>query len=811
MQSARDQWAERNAGRARRAAAIVAALDASRIVYHHAGGNIGPLHSSNFYLNFVPVQERSDWFERWSTVGVKPLVLWEYGVPWDLTWSMYRGWHEGTRDFGGAAVPWQLTVAEWNAQFLGDRAFDLAEAERENLRFEAEKWRAGETWHRWDYPNRITASSYAPDKEEVWARYITDNWRAFRTWGLSGFNAWGYGNYWARRDGVRAERRDLPVAWDALQRPGFSPDAIDAQYERMDTAYDADDWEPLAPGRALLRNNRPLLAYIAGAPGRFTEKGHNFTAGARVEKQVVVINDTRETVEATCSWTLDLPRPLTGAARAVVETGEQARLPITAPLPTDLAPGAYDLTLAVEFSSGETQRDALTIDVLPRPPAPVVAARIALFDPNGESRDALLAHGVTFEEASAASDLASFDALIIGKEALTTDGPAPDLTRVGDGLKVLVLEQSSAVLEKRLGFRVQEYGLREAFPRVADHAALRGLSAERLRDWQGEATLLPSRLDYTLVPRLGPTVEWAGIEVPRAWRAGCRGNVASVLIEKPGAGDFMSVVDGGFGLQYSALLEYREGAGLVVFCQMDVSGRTSEDPAAARLLANLVEHVAGYEATPSRGVTYVGEDAGALHLASAGYAPSAFSPDDSPSGRVLVLGSGAAAALGEAGVVGEWIASGGRALAVGADGAELTRLMPFQVETRRAEYVAASFDAHVAGSPFAGVGPGETHIREPRGLDLIADGLLAAYGDGVVVCQVAPWQFDYSNQFNLKMPFRRTSHLVARLLGNMGARPSTPLLARFADPVAEDESRWLEGLYLDAPVEMDDPYRFFRW
>ena len=26
-----------------------------------------------------------------------------------------------------------------------------------------------------------------------------------------------------------------------------------------------------------------------------------------------------------------------------------------------------------------------------------------------------------------------------------------------------------------------------------------------------------------------------------------------------------------------------------------------------------------------------------------------------------------------------------------------------------------------------------------------------------------------------------------------------------------DEKRWLDGLYLDAPEEWDDPYRFFRW
>ena len=100
--------------------------------------------------------------------------------------------------------------------------------------------------------------------------------------------------------------------------------------------FDAEDWEPLAPARALLRNNQPLLAYIAGAPGRFTEKGHNFVPGARVEKQIVVINDSRETVVARCSWTVALPRPVRGSAEVVVDTGDQARLPILFTLPEDL-------------------------------------------------------------------------------------------------------------------------------------------------------------------------------------------------------------------------------------------------------------------------------------------------------------------------------------------------------------------------------------------------------------------------------------------------------------------------------------------
>src|SRR5207248_7930948 len=126
--------------------------------------------------------------------------------------------------------------------------------------------------------------------------------------------------------------------------------------------------------------------------------------------------------------------------------------------------------------------------------------------------------------------------------------------------------------------------LRQVFPRISDHPVLASLGPAELCDWRGESTLLPGRLKYELKPRYGPTVEWCGLTVPHLWRCGNRGNVASVLIEKPVAGDFLPVVDGGFSLQYSPLLEYHGGSGLILFCQMDVTGRTAPEPSAERLV-----------------------------------------------------------------------------------------------------------------------------------------------------------------------------------------------------------------------------------
>src|SRR5207237_1883342 len=87
-----------NARRALRAAAIVKRLDPGRIVYHHAGGNIGAMHTMNFYPNWVPKQEMSDWFEHWAREGVKPAFTCEYGTPFSWDWAMYRGWYKGQRE-----------------------------------------------------------------------------------------------------------------------------------------------------------------------------------------------------------------------------------------------------------------------------------------------------------------------------------------------------------------------------------------------------------------------------------------------------------------------------------------------------------------------------------------------------------------------------------------------------------------------------------------------------------------------------------------------------------------------------------------
>jgi hypothetical protein len=822
LQDVRNQWAANNVKKALRAEAIVQRLDPSRIVYHHSSGNLSSMHTANFYANFAPIQEMSDWFQHWATQGVKPLFLCEYGVPLFWDWMMYRGWYNGVRTFGEAQVPWELCLAEWDAQFFGDQAYKLTDLEKECLRWEADLFRTGRLWHRWDYPRDATESPGFEQRNAVMAMYLTDNLRAFRTWGISAFCPWDHGTFWTLREGVTRERKELTVDWDKLQRPGFSPDYIDRQMEWINSSYERSDWLPTTAALALIRNNMPLLAYIAGKPSAFTSKDHNFQPGDTIEKQLIVINNSRQTLKGDCRWSLALPEPVSGRKKVSVETGRQARLPLSFVLPARTQPGRYELSASVKFSNGETQTDAFVVDVLPRQTSLQAASRIALFDPKGETAKLLGALDIQCVPVAANDDLSAYDILIVGKAALAGDNPAPDIARVRDGLKVIMFEQTSQALEQRFGFRVAEYGLRWVFRRVPDHPLLAGIDDANLRNWRGEATLLPRRLQYEIGPRYAPQVKWCGIPVTRLWRAGNRGNVASVLIEKPARGDFMPILDGGFSLQFSPLLEYREGTGMILFCQMDVTGRTESDPAAERLARNILEYVAAWKPAPSRKVLYVGDPAGRRHPERAGLAPGEYQGGELSAGNVLVVGSGGGKILAShTAPIADFLKAGGRLLAVGLDEQEANAFLPFNVNMRKAEHIAAFFDPFGKDSWLAGVSPADVHNRDPRTLPLVVagatvvgNGVLARAPDAnVLFCQLVPYDFNGGQQDNVRKTYRRASFLLTRLLANLGAAGSTPVLERFHRPLDKTttEARWLDGLYLDAPEEWDDPYRFFCW
>ncbi len=224
---------------------------------------------------------------------------------------------------GGLAAPRFPGSCAWPSGTRSSSGIRLSRSprtEKDDLRLESGKFRAGDVWHHWDYPHQL---ENLEAQKPVDAIYVTDNWRAFRTWGVSATNCWEYASYWKLRDGVDKRRKELKVDWDGLQRPGFSPDYIDGQFQEMEQAFERSDWAPDAAGQALMRNNMPLLAYIGGKPEAFTSKDHNFFPGETVEKQLIIINDSRAPVTFDCAWSPGLPGVPAGEERAPWRSGSR--------------------------------------------------------------------------------------------------------------------------------------------------------------------------------------------------------------------------------------------------------------------------------------------------------------------------------------------------------------------------------------------------------------------------------------------------------------------------------------------------------
>lgn len=725
-----DGWSKNGEAGGLRTQAILEKFDTTRLIYHHGCGDMGEMIALNFFVNFVPVQELTDWFGHWAKEGVKPVFLCENASPGGWDFSMYRGYYHYGRVYGEAVVPWELCAAQWNAQFLGDEAMQISQQEKQALRWESEQFRSSAGWHRWDYPIEFEQLEAI---RPVIAEYIADNLPAWRACGLSANTNWNSDSFWTLRPGVDTGRSELKVDWETLQRPGFSPDYVEKRPMTMWTDFAPSDWAPTVCAETLLRNNMPLLAYIAGKPDSYTSKDHNFLPGEMVHKQLIVINNSRVPATFECAWSADLRGIAPGGTKGSIETGEEQRIPLDFAIPADAAPGPCKLTATVKFGTGESQEDSFRIDVMQQAPSQSAGLKMALFDPEGETGKLLDGMKIPYQAVDAKADLSGFDILVVGRKALTADGPAPNIMRVRDGLRVIVFEQTCDALTKRLGFRAGEQGLRRVFKRVPDSPLLAGLDTDNLHDWRGNATLLQDQITYPFKESgEEDMVEWCGAKVSHIWRCGCLGSVSSVLIEKPACGNFLPIVDGGWGLEYSPLMVYSEGKGMVLFCQMDVTGRTESDPAAETLAANIVRYVLDWRPTETaRNAVYAGDPAGERHLKHSGIVPAAYEPGKLSPRDVLVVGIGGGKTLAaDAQSLAAFINGGGKVLALGLDEGEAQTLLS-AVQMKKQEHISTFFKPFGQDSLLAGIGPADVYNAAAGQIPLVTEGAETA-GDGVL-------------------------------------------------------------------------------
>ncbi len=738
----------RNRRQALLSAKLIQQLDPSRPVYHHESGNLGDIFSINCYLNWVPAQERSDWFEHWERSGVKPLMLVEWGNPHIASWSSYRG-----PDFIWRVRSVQcMWFNEYNAAILGEKAYRSSRLKEIRYRRQS-RLCAG---NRPVQYGEIGGFSANEDGDEVIAAMIGKNYRDMRARGVSAILPWDQGKFWRCRNEVDEQLH--PDRFRNLKQPGIVPDRT-----RRGGGYPADGYGSYAVsrvGEAGLPYLRELIAWIGGKPGDVTEQSHTFRPGETVEKTIVILNDSRRTRNAKVRWRVPA-LGLEEQEEVSLMPGTRRDLPVTFPIPESCRERSFPIEATVRFDNGEERSDRLGIDLVASAPPLRLQSRVGLYDPREQSEAALRRLGVPFRSVKSDADLEEVDLLVVGRQALP-GCPLPLAEKMRRGGRLLVLEQDSAGLAE-LGFRSNEYGIRTVFPLVAD------FTAKPARDWRGASTLTPPELALPGWERQDPVWNWQGFSNTRAWRAGNRGNVCSVPLEKPVIGDFLPLMQCGFDLQYTPAVEWRSGNGIAIFSQFDLSDRTQNEPEADELLRRLLCRLDSARVQPDRPTWFSGGEKAAQLLEDLGVA---FQPCVTiPESGVLVVSSGTG--LGD--LTGA-VKQGLNVFALALSQEELNHLFPGRFETK-VEKRFSDFVGDLGAVPeFRGISNADLHCRmelEFAGFTGRSNGGTALQalrlGKGsVVVLQVAPWMMNETD-FQYRTSRRRNHFLISRLLRNLGA------------------------------------------
>ncbi|HEX2949953.1 MAG TPA: hypothetical protein VHV83_10380 [Armatimonadota bacterium] len=756
-------------------------LDPTRLVYHHESGNMNDWITVNCYLNWSPIQERMDWLSHWATAGVKPLFFVEYGLPHWASWGSHRLgafiWSSKVN-----TEPWTV---EYGALATGDAAYKLTTEEEQHIDNYERVYKTGQPFMINDVLGDYWANAREHNMVEIQAEHAKYIWPAFRTWGITGLLPWDQGDVSQWKEN---SPQNFSCHWtaDEMASPGIHPEYLrnNGDYFKV-----GDDGRVLTSlGETFKRVNADFYAYIAGRPGRFTEQGHLFRPGDRIVKQIIIINDQRTRTVGKYRWSVILNGKTIASAEAPfsVAPATNQRIPITITVPNTVT-GNGEIALTVTPTAGTAIQDSFALTVVPATPTP--AQSTAIYDPKGLTLKTLQRLGVHTTVLPNTGIPANTTALIIGRQALTVSGNAPDISPVlARGGTVLVMEQDEDVLSRRLGFRTNVPSLRQVNIRVADHPALANMTDDMLHDWQGESTLIPSQYTLPTWEDNYPTTNWLDFPNSRVWKWGNQGQVASTVIEKPQDGDFLPILDGGFDLQYSPLLEARVGNGRIIFCQMDLSGRSIADPAADKLLVNLVEYLQTAKApSPVKPVQCLAGDATKRLLEQMGVEKTT----DATSGIVVAdnqtTDTDALRTAAEQG-----------AHVIVLDGTNATLQALFPAGTRFTNQQITHTPPPIANDPaWKGISPAELHFRSrtdvigvqpPAGQgNAVSTGVLATVpvGKGAIIhCAVTPLEFDYTkpNMPYVKLTNKRTTTLVARLLANQGVAFHTPLLDYWMHP-----------------------------
>ncbi len=301
----------------------------------------------------------------------------------------------------------------------------------------------------------------------------------------------------------------------------------------------------------LKENNGPTLAWIAGPADAYTAKDHHFHSGQKIEKQIVLINDTRQPQSFSATWTAALGGKEVdkGATHGCLAVSETRFIPIQFIAPAEDVGGKADGQITLTAVVGETtHRDAFGFRVFGEDQPG--EGEIAAIDPDGSAGKMLANLGYT----TRAWNGAAATLVVIGRNALKKDATAAARLEgyVRDGGRTVIFAHDPQWMARALGWRVCPQVSRRVFS--LNSSPTQGIDADDLRDWTGSSTLIDAHPEYLVGTYVkGDERDESGPQASRTrgkgagsyvlgnerdqpyagWHWGNRGAVTSAAIEKP--------------------------------------------------------------------------------------------------------------------------------------------------------------------------------------------------------------------------------------------------------------------------------------
>ena len=328
---------------------------------------------------------------------------------------------------------------------------------------------------------------------------------------------------------------------------------------------------PLDETNPLYKAHQYAYQAVAAYPLEYDQR---FFGGQTITRRLAVVNDILKSSNLTLTSQIESSGKILQAEtrQLALDPGQRQHVDLTIPLPQVATDERVTWVWSLERNGQRVFEDQREWTVAAAVRLPQPTARVGLYDPVGKTRSAFESVGVAVEPVATLEELPTqLDLLVIGETCfesvpgdVTTVGATTPIRQELDtftnrGGRILVLRQNRYP-EGLFAASLTKVNATITFPQAVHHPILSGLDVDDFRYWRGDHLVTGS------------------------------------LLSRPAAGLLPLVVAGSAaGLDSCPLLLQETEGGCLVFCQMLLAEKIADEPAAARILQNLLGWLATYE------------------------------------------------------------------------------------------------------------------------------------------------------------------------------------------------------------------------